>query len=95
MGGAFRQMDRLQSITPWLDREIRCEGTVGLNPTYTADKDVYLFKVSAIENGQVPADYSLRLEIEGADRTRYQPGDVLRIGWPMGVSALRVQSRGI
>ena len=77
IGGAFRHMAGVASITPWLDREIRCEGTVGLNPKYAEDKDVYLFKVSEIQEGQAPVPVSLRLEIEGADRARYQPGDVL------------------
>lgn len=79
MGGAFRHMAGVQSIAPWLDREICCEGTVGLNPKYADEKDVYLFKVMGIEGGQAPVPVSLRLEIEGEGRTRYRPGDVLSV----------------
>lgn len=79
MGGAFRHMARVESITPWLDRDIRCEGTVGLNAKYGEDKDVYLFKVRKVEGGQAPEPVSLRLETEGEGRPRYRPGDVLII----------------
>jgi|GEM_PF-426197 len=81
MGGAFRHMAVVQPVTPWLDREVRCDGRVGLNPRYGEEKDVYLFTVTDIygEDGHAPLRVSLRLEIEGAGRLRYQPGDLLTI----------------
>lgn len=81
MGGAFLHMGRSGAAASWLDRDVRCEGRVGLSVKYGDNRDVYLFRVNEIYAGgdQAPAHISLRLEIEGEGRTRYQPGDGLLV----------------
>ena len=94
MGGAFRHMDRVQSVTPWLDREIHCEGTVGLNPKYGDEKDVYLFQVGAVENGP-PGLLLSQAGDRGGGQGPVPAGGCARYRRPVGVPAPRIQSRRV